>query len=126
MIFELSAEMLMGIGGGIVTLGTAFLTIKKVLASSKRDKELEKAEILREVKEMDSLLKSKLESRLEAIKAELKNLELNVNKDFSYIRESHEGEIKALGEKIENLRSDLSNQHGSLLALLTKLINNKD
>lgn len=106
----------------ITTLGGAWLTVRKIAKDLAKSKKEQAKEILQAAKEEDTLLKTKLEARIEGIKAELKNLEFNVNKDISFLKESHSNEIKNLGERIESLRDELKSQHGQLLTLLTKLI----
>jgi hypothetical protein len=108
--------------GLVVAVSGLVLTWQKIVKNAKRDREEHAARILQAAKEEDSLLKAKLEARIEKFGAELKNLEFNINKDISHVRESYNTELKNLGEKIENLRTELSNQHSSLLALLTKLV----
>ncbi len=108
--------------GGLIAIGTFVLTLQKITKNFKKDREEDSARILQEAKEEDTLIKTKLEARIEALHAELKNLELSVNKDIHHIRETYNGEIRNLGSKIEELRAELRNQHGQLVQLLTKMI----
>jgi hypothetical protein len=103
-------------------LGTAWITFKKIASDARKSRKEQADEILQVAREEDSLLKAKLESRIESVKAQLSNLELNVNKDMTHLRETYSGEIRNLGEKIEELRSDLKNQHGQLVTLLTEMV----
>ena len=109
----------LGIAIGIATL---VVTLQKVFKNFRKEREEYAAKVMQAAKEEDAILKAKLEARIERIDAQLKNLELNVSRDMLHLKETYTNEIKNLGEKIEALRSDLSSQHGSLLALLTKLV----
>ena len=108
--------------GGLIALATLVLTMQKISKNFKKDRDEHAAKILQAAKEEDSLIKAKLEARIEKVGAELKNLELNVNKDINHLRETYNGEIKNLGNKIEDLRSELKNQHGQLVQLLSEMI----
>lgn len=119
---EISTEMVMGVAGATITLGTAYLTIKKILKSNKKDKEAEQAIILQEAKEHVAQVKRELETEITQVKLDLRNLEENITKDMAHLRETYNGEIRNLGQKIEDLRSELRNQHGQLVQLLTKMI----
>jgi glycerol-3-phosphate dehydrogenase len=117
-------QTLVPAAGIITVVGHSWLTIRKIAKDAAKSKKEQAADILQAAKEEDALLKAKLEARIEAVKAQLSNLELNVNKDLGHLKDSYSSELKNLGEKIENLRSELSTQHSSLLGLLTKLIDN--
>lgn len=119
---EISTELIMGIAGATITLGTAYLTIKKILKSNKKDKEAEQAVILQEAKEHVAQVKKDLDIEIAQVKSDLKTLEESINKDMEHLRETYNGEIRNLGQKIEDLRSELRNQHGQLVQLLTKMI----
>ena len=108
--------------GGLIALATLILTMQKISKNFKKDRDEHAAKILQAAKEEDSLIKAKLEARIEKVGAELKNFELNVNKDINHLRETYNGEIKNLGNKIEDLRSELKNQHGQLVQLLSEMI----
>lgn len=122
-IMELTdIQSLIPAAGAIATLGGAWLTIRKIAKDAAKQKREQAAEILHAAKEEDSLLKAKLEARIEAVKAQLANLEFNVNKDLEHLKETYSGEIRNLGQKIEELRSELKTQHGQLVTLLTEMI----
>lgn len=117
---------IMALAAAITTIGGAILVVQRIGKNYRKEREHESAKVLQAAKEEDALIKAKLEARIEGIKSDLKNLELNVNKDFEHIRETYNGEIRNLGQKIEELRSELRNQHGQLVALLTKMIGDRD
>lgn len=110
----------------ITTISGLVLTWQKISKNAKKDRDEHAAKILQSAKEDDSLLKAKLEARIEKIDLSLKNLEFNVNKDITHLKETYSAEIKVLGEKIETLRDELRNQHSQMVALLSKLIDSKD
>lgn len=113
---------LLSIAGAITIIGTSYLTLRKIARDAAKAKKEQAAEILQAAKEEDAALKLKLTSKINELESQLEVLEKNIEKDMKYMKESYGAEIKNLGEKIENLRTDLSAQHGSLLALLTKLV----
>ena len=115
-------QTLLPVAGTITVVGTAWLTIRKIAHDAEKSKKHQAAEILQAAKEEDALLKAKLDAKIETLKAQLANLELNVNKDMEHLRETYNNEIRVLGQKIEELRSELKNQHGQLVTLLTEMI----
>ena len=106
----------------VTVIGTAWITVKKIARDSQKARKEHADEILQVAREEDALLKAKLEARIESVKAQLSNLELNINKDLTHLKETYSGEIKNLGQKIEDLRSELKNQHGQLVSLLTEMV----
>jgi chromosome segregation ATPase len=123
---DFTSQMIMPLAVAITTLGGAYLTVRKISRDARREKKEQAAEILQAAKEEMSLLKAELEGKIEHVETNLNSLEKSVEKDLSHIRETYNGEIKNLGQKIEDLRSELRNQHGQLVALLTKMIDNRD
>lgn len=122
MEYTITSGAIIAVSGFITAVGGAWLTIRKIQKDIARDRAAEAARIIQDAKEADALIKTKLEARIETVKSELKNLELNVNKDLEHIKETYNGEIRNLGNKIEDLRSELKNQHGQLVQLLTEMI----
>ena len=108
--------------GALIGLGTLVLTYQKIQRNIKKDRDERDAKILQAAKEEDSLIRAKLEARIEKFGVELKNLEFNVSKDVEHVKETYNTELKNLGEKIELLRDELKNQNLSVLNLLSKLI----
>ena len=114
--------MIGAVSGAITLIGGAYMTIRKIARDAKGERKELVAEILQQAKEEDSLIKAKLESRLEALRAELKNLEFNINKDVSYLRETQRVDMRNLADKLETLREELRGQHGQLVQLLTTMV----
>lgn len=121
--------------GAISAIGGAWMTVRKVTRDLKKERELEVASILQEAKEADSKMKSnweasrsvflgQIDAKLLALETRLDTLEQSVAKDFAHVRETYNGEIRNLGDKIEDLRTELRSQHGQLVTLLGKMIDN--
>lgn len=119
---SISVSTLVALAGVITAIGGAWLTIRKIQKDHDDEKALAAELILNEAKEEDALIKADLEARMSALKMQVETLESTVNKDLEHIRQTYNGEIRNLGQKIEDLRSELRNQHGQLVTLLTKMI----
>jgi len=117
---------LMQIAATITVLGGAYLTIRKIARDAEKSKEHQAAVILQSAKEEDSLIKAKLEARIELVRVELANIKLNVDKDLNHFKESHEMEIEMLGKKVEEIRAEFRSSHSQLVELLTKIVNRRD
>ena len=123
---ELTWEMIVAVAGGLGTIGTAYLVIRNIIKAKATDKEAEKAAILQEAKEYTETIKKDLEIKIMSLKDDLVTMDESVQKDLAHLRETYNNEIRNLGQKIEELRKDLSNQHGQLVQLLTKMVGRKD
>lgn len=123
---ELTWEMIVAVAGGLGTIGATYLTIKNIIKNKAVEKEAEKAAILQEAKEYTEYIKKDLENKIVNVQINLDTVEQSVAKDLAHLRETYNGEIRNLGTKIEELRSELRNQHGQLVQLLTKMISSKD
>lgn len=106
----------------IPVVGGVYTAVKRIRKSSKAKKDTYRAEILAEAKEEATKVKTELENKLKVLEEEFQVQKRSVSKDFSHFREVYSAEVKVLGEKIENLRQDLSAQHTALVGLLTKLV----
>jgi phage host-nuclease inhibitor protein Gam len=116
---------LMPLAVAITTVGTAWLTIKKIARDAEKTKKEQAAEIIQEAKEADASMRLKMEAKYHDLELKVKNLETSVEKDISHLKETYNNEIKNLGQKIEELRSELRNQHGQLVQLLTEMVRDK-
>lgn len=123
-------QTVLSVFGGISTIVGTYFVIMRIRLSNKqekqKEKDTEKAAILQTVKEEIAAFVSDLEGKINLLKSDTQNLEENTGKDLQHLKETYNGEIKDLGQKIENLRSDLRHQHTQMIQLLTKLIDNKD
>lgn len=119
-MIELS--MIIAAAAAFTTIGGAYLTFRRIQKDARAEREAYTVNILKEAEERDNDLRTALETKIESLKKELENLEETVNKDLEHIRETYNGEIRNLGQKIEELRQELRQQHGNLVKLLTKMI----
>jgi hypothetical protein len=126
MVDPINFSALMSLGAIITALGTAWLTVRKIAKDSEKQKQIQAAKILQAAKEADSLLRTQLESKIHDLQTELKVLKESNEKDLNHLKETYNGEIKFLGQKIEELRSEVRNQHGQLVQLLSKMIEKQD
>lgn len=110
--------------GVLITLGTLYMTVRKIQKDGEKSKKEQAAEILQAAKEEIALKEKDLAAKLAALDTRIENLEESVDKDLQHLRETYNGEIRNLGQKIEDLRSELRNQHTQMVALLTKMIDN--
>lgn len=110
--------------GVLITLGTLYLTVRKIQKDAEKTKKEQAAEILQSAKEEIALKEKDLELKISSAEARIEALEKSVDKDLQHLRETYNGEIRNLGQKIEDLRSELRNQHTQMVALLTKMIDN--
>lgn len=115
-------QWILYLAGAIVTLGTAYLTIKKVINANKSEKKAQANEILKCAREEIGSIEQKLLTKIQIVEDRIEILEKDVNKDITHLKESYSNEIKSLGEKIENLREELRVQHANLLNLIMKLV----
>jgi septal ring factor EnvC (AmiA/AmiB activator) len=111
--------------GAVTAIGGVYTTIRHVIASSKRKKAEHSQAILNEAKTEMAKIEASLNEKIKNLEVELQNQKDNISKDLAHLKEIYGAEIKVLGDKIESLRSDLQDQHSSMVALLTKLVNSK-
>jgi len=123
---QIDLNVSLEVAAGVVTaIGTIYPVFQHLRSKKLKNKENYRKEILDQAKiEMTKIEKS-LDDKIKNLEIEFQAQKLNVFKDFTYFKETHNSEMKALGEKIENLRTDLNTQHSNLVALLTKLVNNR-
>lgn len=117
-------SILMPAAGAVITLGTAYLTIKKIAKDAKKDKKEQSAEILHAAKEEDVLMRSELQNEINEMKFRIESMEKSIEKDISHLKETYGGEMKSLSDKIEHLRDELRSQHSNIVGLLSKMIDN--
>lgn len=117
---------LMGTAAAITALGGAWLTIRKVIRDLEKQRSHRDATILQAAKEADALMKSKLDNKIHDLESQLKIFKEGNDKDLTHLKETYNGEIKFLGQKIEELRSEVRNQHGQLVQLLSKMLDKHD
>jgi hypothetical protein len=106
----------------VSTVAGAYMKIRKINADHTKQRKVAEAALLQKAKEEDAKIKAALESKIMALDAELSNFKESVEKDFSHVRETYNGEIRNLGDKIEDLRTELRGQFSQMVSLLTKMI----
>lgn len=121
---EVTWEAILAVAGAITVIGGSWLTVRKIQKDAQAQKKEQAAEILQAAKEEIALKEKDLQARLNALDTRMDTLESSVDKDLHHLRETYNGEIRNLGQKIEDLRSELRNQHTQMVSLLTKMIDN--
>ena len=121
---ELTQEMVLSLAGVVTAIGGAWLTVRKISKDAQAQKKEHAEEILKIAREELTAKETALQARLNALDTRIDTLESSVDKDLQHLRETYNGEIRNLGQKIEDLRSELRNQHTQMVSLLTKMIEN--
>lgn len=128
---ELTWEAILLVAGAISAIGGSWLTVRKIQKDADASREKSEGAILAKSQaQVDKamaerkLIQKEFEGRLSEIEQDLAAHKAAVEKDFAHVRETYNGEIRNLGQKIEDLRSELRNQHTQMVTLLTKMIDN--
>lgn len=121
---EVTWEAILAVAGAITIIGGSWLTIRKIQKDADASKKALSDEILKSAKEELAKKELELQGKLDKLNTRVENLEESVDKDLQHLRETYNGEIRNLGQKIEDLRSELRNQHTQMVGLLTKMIDN--
>lgn len=108
-IFSLSS--IAEVAGSIAVIATAYLKVRKIVHERKKQKEVEKAIILQEAKEIALKYKRELETKIELLQ-----------RDLDHVKETHSSEIKFVGERIQELRDEVRTQLSQIVMLVSKLI----
>lgn len=111
-----------GAGGAVTALSGIYAIVRKVISNSKNKKKAYREALLLEAKQEAEKIIRELSEKIEKLENEFELQKFNISKDLEHFRETYNNELRVLGEKIENLRKDLSDQHQGLVALLTKLV----
>lgn len=110
------------IGSLLAAVIAAWTIPWKISRDIRKEREAEAAKVLQAAKEADSKIKAEMVAKVELLEVEFKNLKHEVDKDFAHLRETYNGALANLGQKIEELRTELRNQHGQLVSLLSEMI----
>lgn len=121
---EITWEAIVAVAGAITVIGGSWLTIRKIQKDADASKKALSDEILKSAKEELAKKELELQAKLDKLNTRVETLEDSVEKDLQHLRETYNGEIRNLGQKIEDLRSELRNQHTQMVGLLTKMIDN--
>lgn len=125
MVESISIATIMSLAAVVSAVGGAYMTIRKIANDAEKHKKQHSAAILQAAKEADNTLKISLENRIHELETSLRDLKEDIDKDMNHLKETYTNEIKNLGEKIENLRDELRQQHTGILTLLNKMIDKK-
>lgn len=114
------------VSGAISLVGGAIVTVQKIIARNEAAKKQAEAKLLHEAKEAVNSVRRDMEGELKLVRQELDNLENSMNKDLGYMKEAYEGDMRALGDKIETLRDDVRNHHSQIITFLTEMLKKRD
>lgn len=117
--------LLEGLGGAAAAISSSYAGVRHMVKRSKAKKAEARAAILAEANAEMLKIRAELEDKIRNLEVELENQKINLSKDLSHLREIYNAEIKVLGEKIDTLRADLADQHTSMVALLTRLVESR-
>lgn len=134
---SLDTTTIVAIFSGFGGLVACLYYMQSIVKNFQHDKEVFEATILQKAKEAVAgaeaklladrqILLTTLSSKIDAVETDLENHKREVTKDLSHIRETYNGEIRNLGDKIEGLRRELRDQHGQLVGLLSEMIKKSD
>lgn len=132
-MLEFTISHIIELASMLTVFGGAYHTLHKIKRDHKEDRQAHKDEILNEVEAADLKLSKELHTRIDLLlkdgeakfnemRKDLDSMVRALESEIDHIKEKQAGEIRNLGEKIEDLRSELRTQHGQLIALVTKLI----
>lgn len=114
-----------GIGGAVTAVAGLYGAIKHLAGRYKRTKEKYREGILKEAKEGAERIREELEAKITKVESELRSQQEMLAVDLSHTKDIYNSEIKILGQRIQELRQDISAQHANLVALLTKLVDSR-
>lgn len=109
----------------ISVVGGALLTIRRIASNYEKSKRSHAASIIQLAKEADNLIKTELNIKIHNLELKVKNHKESTDKDLLHLKETYNNEIKFLGQKIEELRNELLQQHSGIVQLLSKLVDKR-
>ena len=124
-MFHLTWAAIEAIGTALAAIYPIFIGFRHFLGSFRKKREAHRDSILKQAGDEMNRIKEDLEGKIQVLRDELDTQKDKVSTELSHMKEIYGAEIKALGEKIENLRQDISQQHQSLVNLLTKLVDSR-
>lgn len=110
----------------VVTLGSAYIGIKKLQNDSKKEKAEHDALILLEAKEAIASLEREINSKFEALRAEIEAQKEIVGQEIGHVKETYSTDMSNVSQKLEELREDVRTQNNQMISLLTKMAETKD
>lgn len=124
-MFHFSWAAIEATGSALAAIYPIFIGIRHFLGSFRKKREARRDAILKQAGDEMNKIKKDLESKIQVLRDELDTQKDKVSTELSHMKELYGTEIRVLGEKIEALRQDISQQHQSLVNLLTKLVDSK-
>ena len=115
-------HIIVGLSTAISGLSGAYWKFTKAAKQKSEDKELEKALIIQQAKEISHKHKEELEAKIEALSQKILNIEESVNKDLSHIKETYNNEVRFLGTQISELKDELRTSLTQVVTLISRLI----
>jgi len=114
-----------GLAGAVTAIGGIYTAGKHFITRAKKKKERYRQEILDQASSELARVEAALSEKIKLLEIQLAVQKDNVSRDLGHLKEVYNAEIKVLADKIDDLRKDLSDQHQSMVALLTKLVDNR-
>lgn len=130
---NLTLSSIVAVAGAISILSGSYLRLKRIHRERSEQKQLEKALIIQEAKEISNKHRLALETKLEHLESELNakiehlshkinNIDESFTKDLEHVKEAYNSEIRFLGSKIEELKDEMRQQMNQVVVLVSKLI----
>jgi gas vesicle protein len=113
------------IAGAVVAIQKSIRSARIERDAHSEEKNKQSKKILKDAQEALELVKSQLDAKVQAVDVKVDSLSHSTEKELAHLKELHNNEIKNLGEKIEQLRRQLNDQHTQLLSFLTRLVEKK-
>jgi hypothetical protein len=110
------------VGSLILVVAAAWALPWKISSKMRTEREAEAAKTLQAAKEADSQVRKEFQAKIELMESEFQAFKHEIDKDLVHIKETYNGALANLGEKIEDLRKELRNQHGQLVNLISEFI----
>ncbi len=113
------------VAGAASIIGGLYTWYRRYTIGLQIKKDKEKQDILSQAKLELSRVEWDLNEKIKVLETELASTKESLSRDLGHLKEVYSAEIKVLGEKIEEIRQTLGQQHGQLVNLLTVLIDKK-
>lgn len=114
-VFTIAGTVCTGVGG-------FYMTVRKLIIAREKAAKARDNSIIQQAKENDLILKEDIEQKLREMSLKLEDQKEDFETEIRHLKETHNSELKYLGEKIEELRSEVQNHHMQLMQLLTRMI----
>lgn len=111
--------------GAVTAFGGLYTGYRHIRYSIQAKKDKERQELLDKANEEMLKVKKDLEEKIQKLEAEVASQKENIYRDLGHLKEIYGTEMRVLSEKIDEIKSNLNDQHSAIVNLLTKLINSK-